>query len=81
MDEVKSERLRESLRSAAEAVRRNQRMIRLQEDLPGLPEPGELVAGAPDYGSLVELYRRWGFKGMAAEAEQAINGQTDLFAA
>ena len=78
--EVKSEKLRESLRLAAGAVRRNQQMIRLKDDLPGLVELSELVAGDPDYGSLGELYRRWGFKGLAAEAEKLRSGEKDLFA-
>jgi DNA polymerase-1 len=80
LDEVKSERVRAALRDAAEVVRRNQQMIRLQDDLPGLPGMDELVAGEPDQGRLVELYRRWGFKGLAAEAEK-LGGQKDLFGA
>lgn len=81
LEEVKSERLREALRRAAGDVRRNQRMIRLQDDLSLSVSISDMVAGESDYGSLVELYRRWGFKGLAAEAEQAGRGQKDLFAA
>ena len=80
LGEVKSERLRAALQSSAADVRRNQHMIRLKDDLPGLPELGELVAGEPNYGSLVALYQRWGFKGLAAEAEKS-GGQKDLFGA
>jgi len=78
--EVKAEKLRESLRIAADVVRRNQRMIRLKDDLPGLASMSELVAGEPDYGGLSELYQRWGFKGLAAEAEKLRVGEKDLFA-
>jgi len=80
LGEVKSEKLRESLRVSADVVRRNQQMIRLQDDLPGLAARNELVAVEPDYGSLVQLYQRWGFKGLAAEAEQLARGEKDLFA-
>ena len=78
--EVKSDRLREALQAAATRVRRNQRMIRLKDDLPVPVLMTELVAGEPDYGTLSELYRRWGFKGLAAEVERNRSGQSDLFA-
>lgn len=80
LEEVKAEKLRESLREAAEVVRRNQRMIRLKDDLPGLAAMNALVAVEPDYGSLVQLYQRWGFKGLAAEAEKLAHAEKDLFA-
>jgi DNA polymerase-1 len=80
LSEVKSEKLRESLRLAADVVRRNQRMIRLKDDLPELVTMNVLVAAEPDYGSLVQLYHRWGFKGLAAEAERLGQGEKDLFA-
>lgn len=78
--EVKAEKLRESLRVAADVVRRNQRMIRLKDDLPQLASMCDMVAGEPDYGRLSELYRRWGFKGLVAEVEKFGSGQSDLFA-
>ena len=78
--EVKSDRVREALRAAAAAVRRNQQMIRLQDDLSLSVSMGDMVAGEPDLGALSGLYQRWGFKGLAAEVEQRHGGQSDLFA-
>jgi DNA polymerase-1 len=81
LGEVKSERLRGALQAAADVVQRNQQKIRLRDDLPGVALMDELVAGEPDHGRLLELFRRWGFKGLAAEAENLVSGQKDLFAA
>jgi len=78
--EVKAEKLRESLRVAADVVRRNQQMIRLKDNLPDLAPMNVLVVSEPDYGSLVQLYQRWGFKSMAAEAEKLGRSEKDLFA-
>ena len=69
LEEVKSERLRAALREAAGAVRRNQALVRLRDDLPCAFSP-EAMAGKPaDAARLRELYRRWGFKGMLAALE------------
>ena len=69
LDEVKPEKLRAALRGAAEAVRRNQRLTRLQDDLPCDFSPAELAVKPADAGRLRELFARWGFKGMLAELE------------
>jgi DNA polymerase I len=66
LDEVKSEKLRAALRDSAEAVLRNQKMVRLQDDLPCDFAPDELRAKTADTGRLRELYQRWGFKGLLA---------------
>lgn len=79
--EVKSDRLRSALLESADAIRRNQQMIRLRDDLPVPVSLDELIAGEPDCGSLLGLFRRWGFKGLAAEVEKMAGGQRDLFAA
>jgi DNA polymerase-1 len=79
LEAVGSERVREALRGAEADVRRNQQMIRLPDDMPGLPDVPQLRAVRPDYRRLLELYRRWGFRGLATEAEQALNGQPELF--
>ncbi len=63
---MKSEKLRAALRDSAEAVLRNQKMIRLQDDLPCNFSPEELKAKAADVARLRELYQRWGFNGMLA---------------
>jgi DNA polymerase-1 len=66
LDEVKPEKLRAALRDSVEAVLRNQKMVRLREDLPCDFAPGGLSAKTADVGRLRELYRRWGFKGLLA---------------
>ncbi len=65
--EVRSQRIRGALASAAAAVRRNQELVRLKDDLPGAFDPAELVERAPRTEVLAGLYRRWGFRGMLAE--------------
>jgi DNA polymerase-1 len=71
MDSVKSDRVRDRLRAAAETLARNQRLIRLRCDLAGLPALDALRLGAPDAGRLRELYRRWGFGSMGRALDAA----------
>ncbi|HTI68789.1 MAG TPA: 5'-3' exonuclease H3TH domain-containing protein [Candidatus Limnocylindria bacterium] len=65
--EIKADKLRADLLGAAQNVRRNQEMIRLQMNLEGGPELAALALGDPDKPQLRELYRRYGFKGLLAE--------------
>lgn len=81
LDEVEPGRLRAALAGAAEAVRRNQGLIRLRDDLPCAFSLAELEIRHADVDRLRELFQRWGFKSMAAELEAAPGKQTDLFAA
>jgi DNA polymerase-1 len=69
LDEVKSERVRGALRGAADVVRRNRELVRLQDDLPCEFSPAALVEKPADTSRLRELYQRWGFKGMLAALE------------
>ncbi len=69
LDEVKPERLRAALGGAADAVRRNQKLTRLQDDLPCDFLPAALAVKPADAGRLRELFARWGFKGMLAALE------------
>jgi DNA polymerase I len=80
LGEVKSERMRGALREAADAVRRNQELVRLRDDLPCDFLPAELAEKPADTGRLRELFARWGFKGMLAalEAESPRERQTAL---
>ena len=80
LDEVKSEKMRGALREAADAVRRNRELVRLQDDLPCDFSPAELAEKPADAGRLRELFARWGFKGMLAalEAESPRERQTAL---
>ena len=70
LDEVKSERLRTALRGAADAVRRNCELVRLQDDLPCEFSPDALAGKPADADRLRGLYQRWGFKGMLAALEE-----------
>jgi DNA polymerase-1 len=70
LDEVKSEKLRGSLRASAEAVRRNLKLVRLQDDLPCEFSPGDLAQKPADAGRLADLFRQWGFNGMLKTLEQ-----------
>jgi DNA polymerase-1 len=79
LDAVKSEKLRAALRAAENAVRRNRKLVRLQDDLPCEFAPAELAGKPADVERLRELYGRWGFKGMlAALAEPAREQQAIL---
>jgi DNA polymerase I len=64
LDEVKSEKLRGSLRSSAEAVRRNLRLVRLHDDLPCDFVPEHLTEKPADVRQLAGLFREWGFNGL-----------------
>jgi len=66
MGEVKSERLRIGLTAAQEAVRRNQRLVRLREEQPPLPLE-EAAIRAPQTDRLRVLFAEWGFKTMLAQ--------------
>jgi len=67
LSEVKSEKIRESFRGAAENMKRNQRLVKLRDDLECDFAPDEMAVGKPaDVAQLRELYQRWGFKGMLA---------------
>jgi hypothetical protein len=77
--QVEPERLRVSLRSCAETVRRNQQMIRLKADLPETLALERLRPGAEDTARLRELYARWGFKSLLAALERRPSAQGLLF--
>ncbi|MDQ6631900.1 MAG: flap endonuclease [Verrucomicrobiota bacterium] len=69
LDEVKSARHRENLRAAQEAIRRNQKMIRLRDDLPDDCSLEELAMAPPNNQLLMECYSEWGFKSLLQEAQ------------
>ncbi len=79
LDEVKSEKLRDALRGAAEVVRRNRELVRLQDDLPCDFSPAGLAEQPADAGQLRGLFARWGFTGLLAGLEGPAGGrQADL---
>lgn len=67
LTEIKSESQRTALAAAAEAVRRNQLMIRLHEAKVGGPDLATLTPGVPKLPALREMYARWGFKSLLSE--------------
>jgi DNA polymerase-1 len=71
LDEVKSEKLRASLRASADAVKRNLGLVKLRDDLPCDFSPEEMAEKPVDAGRLRELFARWGFKGMLAALEES----------
>ncbi|HTQ51530.1 MAG TPA: 5'-3' exonuclease H3TH domain-containing protein [Candidatus Acidoferrales bacterium] len=79
VSEVKSEKLAANLRAAEAAVRRNQELVRLRDDLPCAWSPEALAEKPADAGRLRVLYRRWGFKTLlAALGEEAQECQAVL---
>jgi DNA polymerase-1 len=75
LGEVKSERLRGALQNARAHVERNQKMVRLRDDLECDFAPEKLKVRPENAGALRELYSRWGFKGLLASLPQAAGGQ------
>ena len=76
--EVKSEKLRTALGTAAEAVRRNVRLVQLHE-VPCEFVPEQLAVKQADRERLRGLFQRWGFKGMIESLDRAAAGeQTEL---
>lgn len=87
LDEVASVRVREALRSAEAAVRRNQSLVRLDFEVAGAVTAADLAGwavGSANWTGLAGMYREWGFRGLLAEAEAAQvaagrPAQSDLF--
>lgn len=77
LDEVKSERLRASLAAAEKIVRRNQRLIRLREDVPAVMLD-EAAIGEPQTDRLRSLYAGWGFKTLLAQLGDPVIAQGAL---
>ena len=77
VDEVKSEKLRQSLRESAAAVVRNQKLVRLPE-VPCEFVPEKLAVQTGDSEVLRRLYAGWGFKGMLAALGASGEKQVEL---
>jgi DNA polymerase-1 len=75
LGEVKSERLRGALQNAKARVERNQKMVRLRDDLECDFASEKLKVRAENVGKLRELYSRWGFKGLLTSLPQAAGEQ------
>jgi DNA polymerase-1 len=66
LSEVKSDRVRASLAGAEQIVRRNQRLVRLNEEQPPLPLE-EAAIREPQTDRLRVWFAEWGFKTMLAQ--------------
>ena len=75
LEEVKSEKLRESLRSSAAAVQRNLMLVRLRDDLSCDFVPEALTERPADAGRLAGLFRQWGFNGLLKALEKPDDGR------
>jgi len=79
LGEVSPERLRLSLQSSEEVVRRNQKLVRLNCEMPCEVSLEELACKSSDAGALRALYSRWGFKSLLRELDQASLPAGDFF--
>ena len=66
---IKSKTVREHVSASAEIVLRNQKLIRLKDDLPFAFAADEAALGRKDFERLRALYARWGFRGLLQETE------------
>lgn len=78
LSEVKSDRLRAALAGSAEAVRRNQELVRLKADLSCDFSLEALREKPADAEQLAPLYRRWGFRSLLAAVEASQTQQAVL---
>jgi DNA polymerase-1 len=79
LNEIKSERLRAALTAAEAAVRRNQALVRLNDQLAGEFTLADARPRAADTARLRGLFERWGFAGFLRELAAAEARQGELF--
>jgi len=68
--EIKQPKRREVLQQNADAARLSRQLITLKEDVPGLPELGELAVRTPDPNKLIAFLTQQGFKSLVARMEK-----------
>jgi len=79
LQEVRSDRLRANLQASQEVVRRNQKLVQLNCEVPCEISLEELVCKPSDAAALRRLYLRWGFKSLLRELDQAGLPAGDFF--
>jgi DNA polymerase-1 len=79
LPEVRSDRLRENLRTSLELLRRNQQLVRLKDETPCEVTLEVLTVKPGDDGALRKLFSGWGFKTLLSELEQARTRAADFF--
>jgi len=72
--EVRRDKQRESLAAAEVVVRRNQSLVALKLDLPGVPGLDDLRRGFQDTARLEKLFETWGFRTMLNNLREARQG-------
>jgi len=77
---IKHEKLRNDVQTHAEALRRNQLMVRLRCELVGGPDLCALAPRPAAKDRLRQMYRRWGFRSLLSElGDEPVEKQGDLF--
>jgi DNA polymerase-1 len=79
LPEVSSDRLRANLQASVDIVRRNQQLVRLNEDVPCELSIDEMLVKQGDDQVLGQLYSRWGFRTLLHELEQSKLKDGDFF--
>ena len=79
LSKVSSERVRMNLEKSAELVRRNQKLVRLNEQVGCQLTVQDLVTKEGDYETLRQLYSGWGFKTLLEEVEAKRFATGDFF--
>ncbi len=79
LEEVRSDRLRASLQSSEEVVRRNQKLVQLKCDVQCEVSLEKLARKPADDAALRQLYARWGFKSLLRELDQQHLPDRDFF--
>jgi DNA polymerase-1 len=79
LNDLNSDTLRTALQAAEAVVRRNQRLIRLNDRLPGQVDLERLRPGRRDTRRLRELYAQWGFRSLLKELGPETGAQGELF--
>jgi DNA polymerase-1 len=79
LQEVRPDRLRINLQASEEAVRRNQKLVRLKCEVPCEVSLEELACKPSDAAALRCLYVRWGFKSLLRELDQTGLPAGDFF--
>ncbi len=77
--QLQPESLRARIRAAEPDIRRNQRLIKLNDQLPGVLDLDRVRIKHRDVNRLRELYGRWGFKSLLAALPPAGPRQAELF--
>ena len=79
LGQVKSDRLRANLLASEGVVRRNQKLIRLLDELPFACLFDDVKIGKPDLAQLGLCYAEWGFKSLLAEVNTVASSQQELW--